>query len=67
MKLAYRERFRGRVLPGILIEEAPNYAMVITRNFLSVRIPPVRGYKKRKLAVVIERVVNENLCEGAIA
>jgi threonylcarbamoyladenosine tRNA methylthiotransferase MtaB len=67
MKLAYRERFRGKTLPGILIEEDPNYAMVITRNFLSVRIPPVRGYKKRTLSVVIERVVNENLCEGAIA
>jgi hypothetical protein len=41
--------------------------MVITRNFLSVRIPPVRGYKKRKLSLLIERVVNENLCEGRIA
>jgi threonylcarbamoyladenosine tRNA methylthiotransferase MtaB len=67
MKLAFRERFRGKVLPGILIEENDNYAMVITRNFLSVRIPPVRGYKKRKLSVRIEGVVNENLCEGTIA
>ena len=67
LKLAYRERFRGKILPGILIEENSNYSMVITRNFLSVRIPPVRGYKKRKLLVLIERVVNENLCEGKIA
>jgi threonylcarbamoyladenosine tRNA methylthiotransferase MtaB len=67
MKLAYRERFRGKVLPGILIEENPNYSMVITGNFLSVRIPPVRGYKKRKLAVRIGRVLNANLCEGEIA
>ncbi len=67
LKMAYRERFRGKTLPAILIEENPNYSMVITRNFLSVRIPPVRGYKKRKLAVRIERVLNENLCEGAIA
>jgi len=67
LKLAYRERFRGKILPGILIEENPNYAMVITRNFLSVRIPPVRGYKKRKLLVRIERVLNENLCAGTIA
>jgi len=67
LKLEYRERFRGKILPGILIEENANYAMVITRNFLSVRIPPVRGYKKRKLLVLIERVVNENLCEGKIA
>jgi len=67
LKLAYRERFLGKILPGILIEENANYSMVITRNFLSVRIPPVRGYKKRKLSVWIERVVNENLCEGRIA
>jgi len=67
LKLAYRERFRGTILPAILIEENPNYSMVITRNFLSVRIPPVRGYKKRKLAVRIERVLNENLCAGTIA
>ena len=67
MKLAYRDRFRGKTFSGILIEENPNYALVITRNFLSVRIPPVRGYKKRKLLVRIERVVNENLCEGQIA
>lgn len=67
LKLEYRECFHGKILPGILIEENPNYSMVITRNFLSVRIPPVRGYKKRKLSVLIERVVNENLCEGKIA
>ncbi len=67
MKLAYRDRCRGKVFTGILIEENPNYALVVTRNFLSVRIPPVRGYKKKKLSVRIERVVNENLCEGKIA
>jgi threonylcarbamoyladenosine tRNA methylthiotransferase MtaB len=67
LKLAYRERCRGKVLPGILIEENPNYALVITRNFLSVRIPPVRGYKKRKLAVRVDSVLNENLCAGTIA
>lgn len=67
MKLDYRDRCRGKVFTGILIEENPNYAMVITRNFLSVRIPPVRGYKKKKLSVRVEGVVNENLCEGKIA
>jgi len=67
MKQAYRDRCRGKVFTGILIEENPNYALVVTRNFLSVRIPPVRGYKKKKLSVRIERVVNENLCEGKIA
>lgn len=67
MKLAYRERCRGKTFSGILIEENPHYALVVTRNFLSVRVPPVRGYKKKKLLVRIERVVNENLCEGKIA
>ena len=67
MKLDYRDRCRGKVFTGILIEENPNYAMVITRNFLSVRIPPVRGFKKKKLSVRVEGVVNENLCEGKIA
>jgi threonylcarbamoyladenosine tRNA methylthiotransferase MtaB len=67
MKLAYRERCRGKTFSGILIEENPHYALVVTRNFLSVRVPPVRGFKKRKLIVRVERVVNENLCEGKIA
>lgn len=67
MKLAYRDGCRGKTFPGILIEENPNYALVVTRNFLSVRVPPVRGYKKRSLRVRVERVVNENLCEGKIA
>jgi threonylcarbamoyladenosine tRNA methylthiotransferase MtaB len=67
MKLAYRDRCRGKTFPGILIEENPNYALVVTRNFLSVRVPPVRGFKKRKLQVRVERVLNENLCEGKIA
>jgi threonylcarbamoyladenosine tRNA methylthiotransferase MtaB len=67
MKLAYRDHCRGMTFSGILIEENPNYALVVTRNFLSVRIPPVRGFKKKKLSVRIERVLNENLCEGKIA
>ncbi len=67
MKLAYRDRCRGKTFFGILIEENPNYALVVTRNFLSVRVPPVRGYKKKKLLVRVVRVVNENLCEGQLA
>ncbi|MCU0275467.1 MAG: MiaB/RimO family radical SAM methylthiotransferase [Acidobacteria bacterium] len=67
MKLAYRDRCRGKIFSGILIEENPHYALVVTRNFLSVRVPPLRGFKKRKLHVRVERVVNENLCEGKIA
>jgi threonylcarbamoyladenosine tRNA methylthiotransferase MtaB len=67
MKLAYRDLCQGKTFSGILIEENPHYALVVTRNFLSVRVPPVRGYKKKKLLVRVERVVNENLCEGKIA
>jgi threonylcarbamoyladenosine tRNA methylthiotransferase MtaB len=66
MRLNYRERFKDKVLEGILTEEDPNYAMVITRNYLSVRVPPVKGLKKRKVKVKILRIVNENLCEGTL-
>jgi threonylcarbamoyladenosine tRNA methylthiotransferase MtaB len=65
-RIEYRERFRDRVLEGILTEEDPNYSMVVTRNFLSVRVPPVKGYKKKKVKIRINRVVNENICEGTI-
>jgi threonylcarbamoyladenosine tRNA methylthiotransferase MtaB len=66
MRLNYRERFRDKIQEGILIEEDPNYSMVITKNYLSVRVQPVRGFKKKKVRVKIERIVNENLCEGKI-
>jgi len=66
MRLSYRERFRDRVLTGILTEENENYAMIVTSNFLSVRVPPIRGYKKKKVKVRITRIVNENICEGKL-
>ena len=66
MRLNYRERFKDKILEGILTEEDPNYAMIITRNYLSVRVPPVKGFKKRKVKVKIQRIVNENLCEGTL-
>lgn len=65
-RLGYRERFRERVLEGILTEEDPNYSMVVTRNYLSVRIPPLEGYKKKKVSVKIESVLNDNICEGSL-
>jgi threonylcarbamoyladenosine tRNA methylthiotransferase MtaB len=65
-RILYRERFVDKTLEGILIEENPNYSMVVTTNFLSVRVPPVRGYKKKKVKVKIQQVVNENICEGNI-
>jgi threonylcarbamoyladenosine tRNA methylthiotransferase MtaB len=66
MRLNYRECFKDKILEGILIEEDPSYAMIITRNYLSVRVPPVKGFKKRKVKVKIQRIVNENLCEGTL-
>jgi threonylcarbamoyladenosine tRNA methylthiotransferase MtaB len=66
MRINYRERFRDMVLAGILIEEAENYSMVVTRNFLSVRVPPIKGFKKRRVKVRITRILNENICEGKI-
>lgn len=65
-RMLYRERFVDKVLEGILIEENPNYSMVVTTNFLSVRVAPVKGYKKKKVKVKIHQVVNENICEGNI-
>lgn len=65
-RIEYRERFRDKILEGILIEENPNYSLIVTKNFLSVRISPVKGYKKKKVNVKINRIVNENICEGTI-
>lgn len=65
-RMIYREKFKDQTLEGILTEENINYAMVITKNYLSVRVPPVKGYKKKKVKVRINRIVNENLCEGII-
>jgi tRNA A37 methylthiotransferase MiaB len=65
-RLDYRERFKDKVLEGILTEENPHYSLVITKNYLSVRVPPARGFKKRKVKVRIDRILNENLCEGTI-
>ncbi|MCP4221223.1 MAG: radical SAM protein, partial [bacterium] len=65
-RLMYRERFIGETLEGILIEEDPNYSLVLTKNFLSVRIPPVEGYKKKKVKVKVTRVVNDNISEGVL-
>lgn len=66
VKVRYRESFINRAVSGILIEENSNYSMVVTDNFLSVKVPPVEGFKKRSVKVKIEKVINDNLCEGAI-
>ena len=64
MRLEYRDRFLNREIEGILIEDNENHGLVVTKNFLSVRIPPVQGFKKKKVKVKIKRILNENICEG---
>jgi len=63
-KTAFRERFIDRKLPGIVIEENPQHAVVVTSNFISVHIPPKTGYKRRKVWVRIERLLSDSLCQG---
>lgn len=65
-KIEYREQFLEKTLEGILTEEDPNYSLVVTTNYLSVRVPPIIGFRKKKVNVWIHRVVNENMCEGTI-
>jgi len=65
-KIDYREGFKDKVLEGILIEETPHYALMTTRNYLALRVPPLRGFRKRKIRVRLSHIVNENLCEGEI-
>jgi len=65
-KTEYRERFRERILEGIMTEGDAHYSLVVTRNYLSVRVPPLPGFKKKRLRVRIQRIVNENLCEGQL-
>ncbi len=65
-KLRYREKLRGKTLEGILIEEKDNYSLVTTKNYISVRVPTIKGFKKRLVKVRVTKIVNENLCEGEI-
>jgi threonylcarbamoyladenosine tRNA methylthiotransferase MtaB len=67
LRLNYREKFLNKTVEGILIEENENYSLVITSNFLSVRIPPLKGYKKRKIKIKIKSIINENICEGEVS
>lgn len=66
MRLRYREKFLGKILEGILIEENDNYSLIVTDNFLSVRVPPLKGFKKKKIKLKIKHLINENICEGEI-
>ncbi len=66
LRLNYREKFKNEVLEGILTKECENYSFVVTSNFLTVRVPATRGYRKKKVKIKVLRVVDENICEGSI-
>ncbi|MEN8152485.1 MAG: MiaB/RimO family radical SAM methylthiotransferase [Acidobacteriota bacterium] len=65
-KIRYREKFRGRKIEGILIEEKDNYSLIMTKNYLTVKVPPLKGYKKKKLTVEVTKIINDNICEGKV-
>ncbi len=65
-KTAFRERFIGRKLPGIVTEENDSHAVVLTHNYITVHIPPRIGYKRRKVWVRLDRLLNDALCHGTV-
>jgi threonylcarbamoyladenosine tRNA methylthiotransferase MtaB len=65
-KLKYRERFREKILKGILIEENEKHSLITTSNYITIKVPTVKGLKKRLVNARITRIINENLCEGRI-
>lgn len=67
VKLAYRERMIGKRVESIVIDDGSAYSLAVSKNFLSIRVPDIQGYKKRKLQIMVTRVLNENLCEGKLA
>jgi len=66
LKLRYREKFRKKIIRGIVISEDKENSLVVTTNYLLVKVPLIKGYQKRSVNVKITKIVNENLCEGRI-
>lgn len=66
LRLNYREKFKNKVLEGILTKEDEDRSFVVTSNFLTVSIPRTEGYRKMKVKIKILRAFNENICEGII-
>ena len=66
MRIQYRERFLDKILEGIVINDNKYHSMVVTGNFQAVRIPALKGHKKKKVRVKIKKVINENLSEGEV-
>ena len=67
MKIAYREKWLGRTVDAVVIEETPDHSMAVTANYLSVRVPPTRGFKQKRITLRLTRIVNDGLCEGVLA
>ncbi len=64
LKFKYCESNIDKIVSGILIEESKDFSLVVTSNYLNVKIPPSKGLKKKKIFVQIKSLINENLCEG---
>ncbi len=65
LRFAYRESCLGRMLDAVIIEETPHFSMAVTDNYLSVRTPPTRGLKQKRVTLRLTRLLGDNLCEGA--
>ena len=66
VKFRYREKFIDKIVTGIITEEKTDYSLAVTSNYLSVRVPASKGYKKRKIHIRITNFINDNLCEGIV-
>ncbi len=66
LKLNYKEKFKNKIVEGILTKEGEERSFVVSSNFLTVSVPPTKGYRKKKVKIKILRVFNENICEGII-
>lgn len=66
LRLRYKEMFRKKITEGIVISEDKENSLVVTSNYLMVKVPILKGYQKRIINVKITKIVNENLCEGRI-
>ena len=66
IKIRYKEKFISKELSCIIIEENDDYSLALTTNYISVRVNPSKGYKKDFVNVKINRVINDNICEGEL-
>jgi threonylcarbamoyladenosine tRNA methylthiotransferase MtaB len=66
LKFKYREKNIDKIISGIIIEESEDFSLVVTSNFLTVKVPPSKGKKKKKVNVKIKSFINENICEGVL-